>query len=231
MKRSENRQYQPQAETAERLRIDKMSLHFVLPWVVFYAVVGLLLILLKDLVTNVASWVLAAGLVVSGGWLLLRYFRSEPEKRIEGADLAIGLVLLLAGILLISSPNDMREVFPKVWGLSLIFGGFLKVQYAFDERTVGVKKWWIMLICAVVSLTIGVLALLNRSIFGDSQHLVIGIFMLCEAALDITTYFLLTNKIKKQGEAQAVYAAPAAPAAPPAAPEALNDGQPQNPEA
>ena len=112
--------------------------------------------------------------------------------------MALGLVLLLAGILLICSPEDMREVFPKIWGLSLIFGGFLKIQYAFDEKSVKVKKWWIMLIFAAVSLAIGILALLNKTVFGESQHLVIGIFMLSEAALDLITYFLLSRGMKKQ---------------------------------
>ena len=179
-------------------KVDKMSMHFVLPLVLFYFVVGLLLILLNELVTNVAAWALAAGLVLIGGWLVLRYLRSDTEKRLAGVDMALGLVLLLAGILLICSPEDMREVFPKVWGLSLIFGGFLKIQYAFDEKSVKVKKWWIMLIFAAVSLAIGILALLNKTVFGESPHLVIGIFMLSEAALDLITYFLLSRGMKKQ---------------------------------
>ena len=57
-----------------------------------------------------------------------------------------------------------------------------------------------MLIFAAVSLTIGILALLNKSIFGGSQHLVVGIFMIGEAALDLVTYFLLNNGMKKQNE-------------------------------
>ena len=183
-------------------RFDKMSLHFVLPLVLFYSVVGLLLILLNEMVTNVAAWALAAGMVLVGGWLLLRYLRAGLEKRLAGVDMALGLVLLLAGVLLICSPEDMKEVFPKIWGLSLIFGGFLKIQYAFDEKSVKVNKWWIMLIFAAVSLAIGVLALLNRAVFGESQHLVIGIFLLAEAALDLITFLLLSRGMKKHGSLQ-----------------------------
>ena len=61
-------------------KVDKMSMHFVLPLVLFYFVVGLLLILLNELVTNVAAWALAAGLVLIGGWLVLRYLRSDTEN-------------------------------------------------------------------------------------------------------------------------------------------------------
>ena len=191
-------------------RIDKMSLRFILPLVSFYAVIGLLLILLNDLVNNVASFALASGLVVLGGWLLLRYFRSDTAKRIAGTDLAIGLILLLAGILMFCSPSDLKEVFPKIWGLSLFFGSFLKIQYAFDEKTVGVRRWWIMLVFAAVSLAIGILALLNKSVFGDNQHLFIGIFMIGEAILDLTTYLVIRHGMKKQD----TLPAPAVPAAP-----------------
>lgn len=224
-----------------RKKVDKMSIHFVLPLVGFYCVVGLLLILLDDLVTNVAAWALAAGLVLVGAWLLLRYFRSGMEERVKGIDLAIGLVVLLAGILLITSPSDMKEVFPKIWGLSLIFGAFLKVQYAFDEKTLKMDKWWIMLILAVVSLTIGILALLNKSVFGDNQNLIIGIFMLSEAVLDLVTFFLLSRGMKRQTTGQPatapVTAAPvtevpvaAAPAAAAPADETPADETPAAPE-
>ena len=59
-----------------------------------------------------------------------------------------------------------------------------------------------MLILAGVSIAIGILALLNSSIFGESQHLVIGIFMLAEAVLDLVIFFLLTRGMKKQEEAK-----------------------------
>lgn len=207
MKRSEVKRIKSELDNLEKetptglQKIDKRSTHFVVPLVLFYFIVGLLLILLNELVTDVAAWALAAGLVVIGGWLVLRYFRSDTEKRLTGADLAIGLVLLLAGILLITSPSDMKEVFPKIWGLSLIFGGFLKIQYAFDEKSVDVQRWWIMLIFAAVSLATGVLALLNKSVFGDNQHLIIGIFMLCEAVLDLTTWLLIGHGLKKKNAA------------------------------
>ena len=145
MKRSDRKNLKKQLEQIEvpggLKKINKMSLNFVLPLVLFYCAVGLLLILLEDWITSISAWVLAAGLLISGGWLTIRYIRSEPEKRLAGADLAAGMILLLAGILLIIHPKDMEKIFPKIWGLSLVFGGFLKIQYSFDEKSVDVKRW------------------------------------------------------------------------------------------
>ena len=200
MGKKEIKRLNKQAAGSRERKCDKMGLSFVLPLVLFYTVIGLLLILLNEWVTNIAACALAAGLVLVGVWLLLRYLRFDVERRIAGTDLAVGLILLLTGVLLIISPDDLREIFPKVWGLSLVFGGFLKIQYAFDEKTVGIRKWWIMLIFAAVSLAIGVLALFNRSIFGENQNVIIGAFMLAEAVLDLVTWILITRGMKRLGE-------------------------------
>ena len=93
--------------------------------------------------------------------------------------LPLFLVQLVAAIVLFSSLNkDFRE-----WLKGIL-----------PEKSFSI----LMLIFAAVSLAIGILALLNKTVFGESQHLVIGIFMLSEAALDLITYFLLSRGMKKQ---------------------------------
>ena len=233
MKKRNSYDMQPQQPRPK----DKMSPRFVIPLVLFYLVVGVLLIWLEAMVTTIASYVLSVFLAAGGGFLLYRYIRSEPRERIAGMDLAIGLILLLTGILLAFNPGDLDRIFPKIWGLSLIFGGFLKVQYAFDEETVSVQRWWIMLVFAAVSLVIGTLALMSPAIFGENRNVVIGIFMLGEAVLDIVTYFLLTRGLRRHdaekeaarlasAAAAKIPAAPAAPAAP-EAPAAAPGSAPQ----
>ena len=134
---------------------------------------------------------------------------STAPQRVAGTDLTVGLILLLTGVLIACNPAYLEGMFPVIWALSLIFGGFLKIQYAFDEKSVGVRRWWIMLVFAAFSLLIGTLAFLRSSIFGDNQNTIIGIMMLAEAVLDLTTYFLISKGMKKQAPATA-------PAAPPA---------------
>ena len=194
-KRSPNPEPAVQAPPKKK---NKMSLRFVLPLVLFYVAVGALLIWLETMVTIIVSYVLAAALIGFGGFLVFRYLRSSSEERISGMDLASGLALLSAGIVLAFNPTDLNGLFPKIWGLSLVFGGFLKIQYAFDEKTVNVNRWWLMLVFAAISLIVGILALFQESIFGSNSHLIIGIFMLAEAVLDLVTFFLISRGMKRQ---------------------------------
>lgn len=176
---------------------------------------GLLLILLKDLTMMITGYVFSAGLITLGVWLIIVYIRSEPMVRILESKLAIGLILLVTGIMLAFSPEALRELLPYVWGLALLFGGFLKIQYAFDRKSLGSEKWWILLIMAAVSIIIGVISLLNPDFLGDKKELVTGILLLLEAVLDITVFLMLKRTIRKRTEApQQAPAAPETPAEP-----------------
>lgn len=192
----------------------------------FCLISGLLLIMLESLTMRITGYVLAAALIISGIWLIICYFRSEPLVRIIESKLAIGLIALVTGTMLAFSPETLKDLLPYVWGLSLLFGGFLKIQYAFDRKSLGSEKWWILLIMAAFSLVIGTISLLNPAFLGDKREMVIGILLTFEAVLDITVYLLLRRTIQKKIAAEvppvAVPEAGPAPAAPeePKAPEA-----------
>ena len=198
--------------SAPKKRPDKMSLRYVLPLILFFVIVGVLLIWLNEQVVIIATYVLAAVLALYGGFLIYSYIRSSVTQRIAGRDLAIGLLLTATGILLALQPSSLDQLLPKIWGLALIFGGFLKIQYGVDEWCVHVKRWWIMLIFAGVSLVIGILSLMGTRVFtADNQNLFIGIFMLCEAALDLVTYFVINGGVKRQNIAKGTPAPAPAP--------------------
>ena len=67
-----------------------------------------------------------------------------------------------------------------------------------------------MLILASFSLVVGSLSLLNPFFLGESRNLVIGIMLVIEAVLDITTYFLLKHALKKLNAGQTVEVSPQA---------------------
>ena len=187
---------------------------------------GLLLILLKDLTMMITGYVLAAGLIIWGVWMLFQYFRSEPMTRIIECRLAIGLILLVSGTMLAFSPESLRELLPFAWGLALLFGGFLKIQYAFDRRTLGSEKWWILLILAAISLIIGTISLLNPFFLGLQKELIIGILLVLEALLDISVFLLLKRTIMKNTVSLQVPEKPSSPPPPEPSPES-----PSSPEA
>ena len=193
--------------------------------IIFCLVCGVLLIVLRSLAVTITAWVLAGVMLICGVWSVILYKKSTPAERISGARLAIGLILLVAGILLALNPSLMDALLPKIWGLALLFSGFLKIQYAFDEKSVGLAKWWIMLILAALSIFIGIIALAEPVFLGtdDSKRLIIGILLVAEAILDICVFFLLKYALMKKENEEAAAAVAAAEAAAAAAQQAAEE--------
>ena len=196
---------------------DSMTIRSIILPIIFCLVCGILLIMFGNLALRITAYVLAGVLILCGIWSIIVYIRSKPLQRITESRLATGLILLVAGTLLAFNPYYLEDFLPFIWGLALLFGSFLKIQYAFDEKSVHVKKWWIMLILAAFSLIIGILSLLNPVFLGESRNLVIGIMLVVEAVLDITTYFLLKHALKKHNAGPVVETPPQAAPAEPAA--------------
>ncbi len=166
----------------------------------FYIVFGILLIMLKAQTLSIAAYVLAVLMTAAGVYEIVSYTRAPAIRKITESRLAIGMILILAGALLAFNPGILKDLLPFVWGISLLFGGFLKIQYAFDQLTLKVRRWWIMLILAVFSLLIGTLALARPAFLGNSQEIVIGIFLIVEAVLDVIVFILINNALKKHGD-------------------------------
>ena len=167
----------------------------ILP-VSFDLICGILLILLRTLALRVTTYAMAGVMIVFAGWLVITYFRSAPMDRITHSYLAIGLSLMVAGIMLALHPDYLNNFLPFIWGLALLFGAFLKVQYAFDEKTVKVEKWWIMLILAAFSLAIGTICLADPAFLRARRELIIGIMLIVEAIIDIVVFFVISKALK-----------------------------------
>ena len=198
---------------AGKKRLEKLSVF--LP-IIFCFICGVLLLCFGETAVKITAYVIAAVMLVFGAWAVLIYIRSSELERIRQSNLAIGLVLVVGGVMLAIYPDYMDEFLPFVWGLALLFGGFQKIQYAFDEKTVKVEKWWIMLILAAFSIVLGGFVLLKPAFLEESKYLVMGILLVLEAVLDLSVYFLLRNALKKMGidihdDSKDTVQAPAAP--------------------
>ena len=166
--------------------------------IVFYLIFGFVLIFLKGQAIEICGYVLAALMALFGGYELFAYISSPAIRKVTESRLAFSLILLVAAGMLAFNPRYLEKALPVVWGLFLLFGAFVKIQYAFDQLSLKFPKWWIMMIFAAVSMAIGILTLVNRTIeMDDQKYQFIGIMLILEAALDIFVFFLKNHALKK----------------------------------
>ena len=164
--------------------------------IAFYAACGLLLLLWPDLAMSIANYALAVILLGAGILLIIAYARGTIWEAVAGVRLTVGLALAFMGVLLLFNPNFLLSLLPFLWGLSLLVGGFGKVQMSVDLKRIGETRWWLALIGAGVSLVLGSFAVFRPVFVAEVIVQFIGVSLLVESVVDLTTVLTTNKKIR-----------------------------------
>lgn len=164
--------------------------------IVFYAVCGLLLLLLPTQAITIANYVIAGIMAAVGIICIITYFSDSVIVGNFGLRLAGGLALICFSVLMFCYPTFLAKLLPVIWGLSLIVGGFGKIQASADLKRFGDRQWWIILLGAALSFVLGIMCLANPIYIAETILIFIGICLLVEAALDLVSFFVVRHKVK-----------------------------------
>jgi uncharacterized membrane protein HdeD (DUF308 family) len=165
--------------------------------IAFYAVCGLLLLLLPSLALFIANYALAATLCVVGLIMVVGYIRAEALEGMLGYGLSLGLVLTLLGVALFFNSGILLALLPFLWGVAMLAGGFGKLQMAFDLRRVGQGRWWLLLLAALVSFVLGILSITRPVFVAVVATQFAGASLLVEAALDTAALLTMRRVVKR----------------------------------
>lgn len=117
-------------------------------------------------------------LLIFGVGKFTGYFSNEKFHLAFQFDLALGILVILFGILLILHPGRLLS---SVWTLIGIFemvDGAFKLQTALDARRFGMNKWWLLLTTSVICMAFGVLLSLNPAKGSDLFVRLLGVSLL-----------------------------------------------------
>lgn len=146
---------------------------------------GLLLLIWPNLAVNVLLNGIGIFCIVVGVILIVRYFMLDTRQAIVSNDLAIGLTWIAGGVLIIALKSLLISILPFFFGLIVLIGGLVKVQGALSFKRMNSVHWYLELICAVVSIVLGVLILLNPFSTALLLMRVIGAALLIEGVSDL----------------------------------------------
>lgn len=164
--------------------------------------IGLFLILFTGLSMETETVILSILCLLVGGAKILGYFSNDLYRLAFQFDFAIGLFLIIIGILsLIVGRNDPLGM-SKLFGIYVVIDGLLKLQTAFDAKKFGIDKWLVILLTAIVLVGSGVLTLIAPYSEQISQFLVLDIAMMIDGVVNIwiTAYTVRVRAKKKNLE-------------------------------
>ena len=130
------------------------------------------------------------GVIYFVGWLARR------KAGVPALFVLPGVVLFALGAWLMTSPASVVQLVQYIFGAVLIFHGIVDLQGALALMGQGYSRWWVDLLLAVLTLTLGVLVVVNP--FGTFAALMtlVGLSLVFDGITDLVIIWRLSRAFK-----------------------------------
>ena len=163
-----------------------------------YCLAGILLIIFPDISTKAVGIILAVGMIVFGCVKLVGYFSKDLFRLAFQHDFALGLLMIVLGVVVLLRPMSAMGFICVVIGISMTVDGLFRVQMSMDAKAFGVKSWWVVLILAILTVAAGI-ALVFHPVGGTQVLMVLlGISLLMEGILSLSVVICMVRIVKHQ---------------------------------
>lgn len=161
-------------------------------------VLGILLIAVPKFSVSVIGFICGAILIVFGAVRLIGYFSKDLYRLAFQYDLAFGIMMIILGTVMIMHPDSLMNFICITLGISFLADGLFKIQITIDAKKFGIDKWWLILALSIITIVFGVLLIIRPNESSRLIVILIGIEMLCEGILNISTMITAVKIIKHQ---------------------------------
>ena len=168
----------------------------------FMVAVGLVMLIFREIPTNVETIILSVLCILVGGAKILGYFSNDLYRLAFQFDLAIGLFLAIIGVLtlIVGSKDPLGTV--RLFGIYIFIDGLLKLQTAIDAKKFGIARWLGILLTAILMVGVGIVGLLASYLEQISQLIVLDVSLMLDGLVNIwiTAYTVRIRAKKKNLE-------------------------------
>lgn len=151
-----------------------------------YAVLGVGMIAVPDKIHDVLSYLLGGVLLFYAIVALIRFFvGNDDKKNFFQLDFIVGVLVAIAGVLIIVIPHLILDLMPLVFGILLIFGSLINFQDAFELKKCQYPKWKWFMVMAGVTLIAGILLVSFSTL--NSSNIMTRIIGVCFVVVGINS--------------------------------------------
>ncbi len=154
----------------------------------FLIAIGILLLINPETFTKIIIMILGIFFIAIGIVSIIRYFTLSAVEAAAGPNLVMGLVSLCIGCICVFKFEWLKTLFPTMvilYGVLQIILGFDKIQKTIDMLRLKLPLWFLFLISAAISITLGIIIILNTDMTIMSIWIFAGISMIVEGILEL----------------------------------------------
>lgn len=160
-------------------------------------VIGAILLVKPDISAVAICYVIGSIIIISGITRITGYFSRDIFNLNYQFDFAIGVFLIILGIVLICHPKNIIAMLHFIVGIIVLVDSVFKLQTALEAKHFGLNKWWLILGAAVVCAVFGILLIAYPF---ETASLLIRILGLAVIVTNLENIFMIlyTVRIRKK---------------------------------
>ena len=148
---------------------------------------GLVLLIIPGVATSVLFNGIGAVCILIGLMHVVKYLTLDARMAVISNDMALGLAWIVGGTSIIIFKGLLVSLLPILFGLIVLVGGVIKIQSTLGFKRMNAPHWYWELICAVVSVVLGILILTNPFSTALLMMRVVGLALLLEGCMDMVS--------------------------------------------
>lgn len=161
---------------------------------VFICILGLIIAIAPTGSLRMITWLLAISLMIMGIAQLIFYIKLPREEKMTSFSLTIGIILLAVGIFLAINTESLVKFITLVIGITICVKALLKIQFAINIRDLS-SKWKYNLVFGLISMTIGILLVLNPFASAALFLRIVGITLVIGTVAEIIETMIVIKSI------------------------------------
>lgn len=147
--------------------------------------VGILYIAGHQIDAAILCYVIGGTMILCGVVKIIGYFSYDIYHLAFQFDLALGILVIIIGIVFLVQSGSVVESLNILVGLYVLIDGVFKLQTATDAQKFGLKKWWIILIGSVFCIFIGTFDVLDLIETRDMSNILLGAALLTDGGQNL----------------------------------------------
>ena len=110
-------------------------------------------------------------------------------------DFEFGILIIVLGVLTFLNPGSFTSMTCVLLGALVLADALFKIRTMLEAKRFGIEKWWLLLIIAVITSVLGGTLVFC---FGERINLLLGITLIAEGILSLSTALTLIKIIRHQ---------------------------------
>ncbi len=168
-----------------------------------YVAVGVVLLLTASFLSpRMIGICFGVLMLVLGVTYIIINFTKERQEGFQQLDLIIGIICMAFGIFVLARPDFMDSFLPFAVAILLFLGAIIKIQNAFYMRRLQLARWYLLLICALITIALGILLLINIIPEGMPQFIYIGCCLIFDGLSNLVSQLFIGLRTRKLNKLQ-----------------------------